>query len=631
MKKFAVIFLSLFLVLSLVACSAGMEQPVETSSPGSAATPTSESGIPSSVSTEAEESPPQSVADALAENQRTHDDPGDTIWDSAEVISIALNGDAIEADHDVVTVDGATLTITKGGTYSLSGTLNDGQVTVDTQDEAVVRLILNGVAISSASGSVIQVTDAEKVVIMLADGTNNKITDASEYSFADAETDEPNAAIFSTTDLTIAGAGALIVEGNFNDGIASKDGLVIAGGSIEVAAVDDGVRGKDYLVVRGGNVVVAAGGDGLKADNEEDANRGYVLIESGLLDIQAGGDGIDAATDVIITGGEVNVSAGGGSTQYADGSTSAKGIVGTVSVMIAGGVFNIDADDDGVHSNGSITVSAGETGIASGDDGLHADESLTIGGGIIRIASCYEGLESAVITIDAGDIEIHASDDGINVAGGVDESGMLPGGRPRPGAPGQDIFTTSGNYYLNINGGAILVDAGGDGLDVNGAITMTDGVVLINGPTENMNGALDYMSGFKMTGGTLVAVGSAGMAMAPDQSSSQYSILVNFTSMLRSGTAIHIQDSAGENLLTFVPTKSFQSVAFSSPQLVSGETYQIYLGGSVAGNSLGGLYLDGISDPGELYAEIEISGVVTILGGGGMMGGGPPGRPRNRP
>ncbi len=633
MKKFAVIILSLFLILSLAACSAGAEQPVDTSSLGSAATPASESGLLSSGSTEVEESSQQSVAAALAENQTTHDDPDDYTWASTEVIPIALNGDAIEADHDGVTFDGATLTITKAGIYSLSGRLTDGQVIVDTQDEAVVRLILNGVEISSAIGSAVQVLAAEKVVIVLADGTTNRISDGSEYTFADAETDEPNAAVFCAADLTIAGAGALMVEGNYNDGIASKDGLIIAGGKIEVTAVDDGIRGKDYLVIGDANVVVAAGGDGLKADNEEEAERGYVVIESGSVEIEADGDGIDAATDVIVSGGEISVSSGGRAS-FVGESSSAKGIVGSSSVMIVGGVFNIDAADDAVHSNGSITVSAGEMEIASGDDGMHADEALTISGGAIRIADCYEGLESAVITIDAGDIQIHASDDGINVAGGADGSGMPPGDRQRPGgmgAPGQDAFTANGNYYLTINGGVILVDAGGDGLDVNGAITMTDGVVLINGPTENMNGALDYMSGFELTGGTLVAVGSAGMAMAPDQSSSQYSILVNFNSMRPSGTIIHIQDSAGENVLTFEPTKSFQSIEFSSPQLASGETYQIYLGGSASGNSLGGLYLNGVSNPGSQYAEIEISGVVTTLGGSGMMGGGPPGPPRNRP
>jgi hypothetical protein len=571
-----------------------------------------------------------SVTTLLAENQQTHEDGSDYIWDSASVVPISLNGDSIQAVGTGVKTAGTTLSITAAGTYRLSGELIEGKINVDAGDDAIVRLILDGVELGSSTGSPLHIISADKVVIILADGAVNKITDASEYTFQNADTDEPNAAIYSAADLTITGKGTLKVEGNYNDGIASKDGFIIAGGTVKVKAVDDGIRGKDYVVVRDASLQIESGGDGIKSDNEEDAARGYVWIESGIVDIAAGRDGIDAATDVIVSGGNIQVSSGGGSTINLDESTSAKGIKGTVSVMIVNGAFTVDSADDAIHSNGSITIDGGDYDLATGDDGMHSDETLTINGGRFRIATSYEGLESAVITINAGDIEINSSDDGINVAGGLDASGMAPGtmrgGRMPPGSmtgPGQDAFAASGDYHLYIHGGTIFVNADGDGLDINGAVEMTDGLVLINGPTQNMNGALDYMAGFKISGGFLVAVGSAGMAMAPDQTSSQNSILINLSSAQPAGTVIHIENSSAENLLTFEPAKPYQSIAFSSPQLINGETYQIYLGGSANGTTAGGLYLDGTYTHGKEYAAIDLTGVVTLVGNAGMMGGSP--------
>ncbi len=181
--------------------------------------------------------------------------------------------------------------------------------------------------------------------------------------------------------------------------------------------------------------------------------------------------------------------------------------------------------------------------------------------------------------------------------------------------------TTTGDYYLYINGGYIYVDADGDGLDINGAIAMTGGTVLVNGPTENMNGALDYDGGFSLSGGFLVAAGSAGMAQAPDGSSSQNSLLINLNGSLPAGTLIHIQNSAGEDILTFAATKQYQSIAFSSPELVNGETYTVYYGGSSSGSLVDGLYQDGAYSAGTELTSFTVSGVVTMIGSGGGGGG----------
>ncbi len=534
--------------------------------------------------------------------------------DAAAAVQIALAGNSITADDAGVTVDGSRATITAAGSYTLSGALADGQIVVDTQDQAPVRLILNGVEIANSTGAPIHVANAESVEIVLASGTANILTDAATYLFPDPAEDEPNAALFSKADLTISGDGALTVTGNYNDGIASKDGLVIASGAITVNAVDDGIRGKDYLVIENGVIAVQAQGDGLKADNEEAADKGYIEIQDGVIAVTAGGDGIAAETDVRISGGQFEIVSGGGSANYIEDGPSAKGIKAGVSIVIEDGVFAVDAADDALHANDSITIDAGSFTLASGDDAIHADTAITINDGQIEITRSTEGIESGLITINGGDIALTSSDDGINISFDDDTAtgAAAPGGMP--GGFGQNPTTYTGDHYLYIHGGNILVIADGDGLDSNGAIEMTGGVVVIHGPTRNDNGALDYDGTFNISGGLLVAAGSAGMAQAPSPSSSQPSLLLNFPSPLAAGTLIHLQIEGGDSLLTFAPRRMFQSLVFSSPDLIQGDTIEVYVGGSAAEPLAGGLY-QGTYTPGELAGSIPIVDMVTMVGG----------------
>lgn len=156
-----------------------------------------------------------------------------------------------------------------------------------------------------------------------------------------------------------------------------------------------------------------------------------------------------------------------------------------------------------------------------------------------------------------------------------------------------------------------MIDAAGDGIDVNGSIEMTKGVVIINSPLSNMDSALDYDRSFKITGGLMVAAGSSGMAQAPDMSSTQYSVSINFRTALSSGTLVHIQTDEGEGILSFAPTKTYQSIVFSSPELKKGSAYDVYYGGISTGTEKDGLYGDGIYTPGTQYTSFTISGIVT--------------------
>jgi len=552
------------------------------------------------VSCAKEDIEPISIGDEITANESTHEDPADYIWDSNTVIPITLNGSSIACASEGVTISGNKITITAANNYSISGTLTDGQVTVNTTDKGTVRLILNGAHITHSTGAGIYIESAKKVVLVLPEGTENSVTDGATY-VASSSSDESNAAIFSMADLTVYGSGKLVVTGNYQDGITSKDGLIIKNSTLEVTAVDDAIRGKDYLVVSEANLTLTAGGDGLKSDNEEDTNRGFISIASGTFHITATSDALDAQTDVIITGGNFNLISGGGSSKTVASTASAKGIKGGTLVIIEAGTFTINSADDALHTNGQLAIEGGTFTLSTADDGIHANTSLEVNGGDIRIAKCYEGLESASVTVNGGTIYLSSSDDGLNGADGT-----------TGGMGGQGM--SAGTCSVSINGGTLYVHAGGDGLDVNGSLSISGGIIVVDGPTANDNGALDYDSSCKVTGGFLIASGSSGMAQAPSTNSSQYSLLITFSSAQKANAIFHIQDSNGEEICTYAPPKKYQAVAFSSPKLVKGSTYDIYIGGTSTGTPNNGLYTDGSYTAGTKYASFTVSSSVTKLG-----------------
>lgn len=323
----------LFVLTVAVACIAGAAAACSGSSGGgSTSAPGGESTTASPGSSNGATASGTVVATSTASTgdgslQRSaHDVPGDYVWNDSEVTEIVLKGNSASASSSAVKVNGATVTVTGAGTFRLGGTLDDGQVVVDAGKNDVVRLILDGVDITNSKGAAIAVEKAARVVVILEEGSKNRLADGSAYVFPDQASDEPNATLFSKANLTIAGKGALEVTGRYNDGIATKDGLVIAGGTIGVDAIDDGIRGKDYIVVRDGKIEVKAGGDGLKADNEEDASLGYVAVMAGQLTITSGRDGIDAATDALIADGTIAINTGGGASGSLGTDVSAKGI-----------------------------------------------------------------------------------------------------------------------------------------------------------------------------------------------------------------------------------------------------------------------------------------------------------------
>ena len=568
---------------------------------------------------------------------------------------IKLSDNNTTVDGEGVTVENNTITITNAGTYSVSGSLSDGQVIINTNKEEKTYILLDGAKITCSNSAAINVISSKKTVISLADGTKNYIKDGSEYVFEDETTDEPNAAIFSKEDLTFIGTGSLEVSGNYDRAIVSKDDLVIQDGNINVTSVGDALRGKDSVVVTGGKITINAGGDGIKSNNTEDTSKGYVSIEGGKLDITAGQDGIQGETNTLIKAGDIKISSGGGSansssdknnqewgnwggrpdqiskgpneqttttenTDTSEESTSAKGIKAGVNITIDGGTIDIDSSDDSIHSNYSLLINSGTINMSSGDDGIHSDSTLEINGGDINLTKSYEGIESEVITINDGKIHVVTSDDGMNAAGGNDGSSMN-------GRPGQNNFASESNGAININGGYIVVDADGDGIGSNGNIEMTDGVVIVNGPTNGGNGALDYDGNFNISGGTLITAGGLGMVQTPSDSSSQNSLNIS-VSQQDANSIIHVEDESGNNVLTFAPSKTYQSVVVSSPEIKSNSTYKVYVGGSSTGTQSDGLYSGGTYSNGTEVGSTTVSSSITSITQDGISSGGSIGMPR---
>jgi hypothetical protein len=375
----------------------------------------------------------------------------DSSYNESECTKINLSGSGATVSGSGVTVENGNITITSVGSYIISGTLTDGSIKVNCSEKGTVRLILNGASISSSSTAPVVVEEAKKVLVTLADGTTNTITDKTRQSVDD---EDFSSAVYSKADLVFNGSGTLNVNAGYRNGIKSTDDLKVVSGTFNITSNEDGIIGKDLLGIKDGKFTIKSGSDGMKSTYDTDTSKG----------------------NIVITGGE----------------------------------FDITASNDGIHCNEDILISGGNLTISSGDDGVHADDNLQVDGGTIDIKKCCEGLEGVQITLNDGDISIVASDDGINAADGSSSSGMGMGG-----FGGGQASSSDSSVLLTINGGNIFVNAGGDGLDSNGNIVMNGGNVTVLGPTSDGDTALDFDGTFTINGGVLMAFGSSGMLETP--------------------------------------------------------------------------------------------------------------------
>lgn len=523
-------------------------------------------------------------------------------------VVIDLNNGSPKCANSSVKIDGTTVTILAGGKYTITGTMEEGQILVSPEaaDENNVKIMLDGVSISNSKKAPFVSTAAGKTVITLKKGTQNIINDLREANpenstdssaSATTETEEDNdAAIWCANDLSINGLGSLKVTANYDNGIKSKDDLVIYDGIIDVDAAQNVLAGNDSVAIKAGTFTLKGGNNGIRCKTNDDSTKGYIVIDGGTFDIQVTGSAIKSEFTVIINSGKLSISAG--------------------------------------------------------NDAVHGEYGVQVNNGSVSAPKCEEGIEGAYIVINDGEVDITSSDDGINASNSIGETtdsnngnnfdmnmfnpdnakpeGMKPedatgenpgmqkpnrGQRPNGEVPqmpndaarggkggmggmgGMDVEDAS----LIINGGKIRVNAGGDGLDSNGEITINGGEIYVNGPTDNGNCAIDSGKEILINSGTAIIVGSSGMLEAPSTNGKQNTIVAVFNS-LPAGSVVAIKDEAGNEIMSYESPKTFSSLIYSSDKLETGKAYTVSSGETTLGT-------------------LTISQTVTTLGNGVGMGG----------
>ena len=592
--------------------------------------------VSSETETNAEETSAQSEAGSYSSaDMFTERDLAGTYEESGAVY-VTLSGDGIIGETDGVAINGQTVTITAEGTYIFSGTLSEGQIVVDA-DNAKVQIVFDNVDITCASSAAVYVKSAEKVFVTLAEGSQNTLRNTDEYVAIDDN--NIDAVIFAKSDLTLNGTGSLTIISAEGHGIVSKDDLKITGGTYDITAAGHALSGKDSVRIADGTFILTAEKDGIHAENADDEEKGYIYIADGDFTITSDGDGMDASNIVQIEDGTLDITAGGGAanslkthesdmpgggmsqnierpdgesmpqmgekpdeesmsqmgekpdgenmpqdTTTDESGTSTKGIKAGGGMYLNGGTYQIDSADDSIHSNANITIADGTYTLATGDDGVHADDALTVNGGTITVTESYEGLEGLTVTINDGTIDITARDDGINTAGGTDQSGFGTFGDHFKGMDSADDETeetTDNEMWMELNGGYIHILAGGDGVDSNGDLTINGGEIYIDGPSDNGNSAIDYgdRSSAYVNGGMLVAIGSSGMAEGMSDSSKQEVLMVKLGEQMEAGD-VELTDNEGNVIVSYTALKSYDCVIISTAEVESGATYTLTTSGT---------------------------------------------------
>jgi len=507
-------------------------------------------------------------------------------------VKIVLDNDRVLCSSKKVSVDNSHITINGGGVYIISGTLENGHITVNSTDNNTVRLVLDNVSITSKDYSAIVIEQAEKTVISLPEGTKNTVTDGKSYTVSSETVDIPTAAVYSRDDLTINGKGSLTVNGNAYDGIKANDNLIITECNITVNSADEGINANDSIYIPNARINIASVSDSIRCEGT-DVSKNFIAIDNSELTIRSDADGIYCAGAVYSQNTFFDISTGNGAEEtvpageYGGGkggfrssgntpvndAPSTKAVKAGTHLSLINVYCIIDSEDDALHSDGDIFIKDGNYDISTGNDAVHAEKELVMSPEEFRIAKCLEGLEGAYITVNSGNISIVSRDDAINAVG-YNSSGFT---KPMMGNSNEPI--NQEDIYLNINGGTILVETSGDGVDSNGAARISGGNIYVYGPENGGNGSLDFQNGLLIDGGTILAAGSSGMAELPHGDSEQISLSFYLAENYSAGSRIEIADKDGKILISGNSSKRFNWVCASCPELREKETYYLLIDG----------------------------------------------------
>ena len=486
-----------------------------------------------------------------------------------------ISGGGLTLEDDVVT-------ITSPGAYEISGSSETGRIIVDTDTTGTVHLILKDVSLTSNDGPVLTVTNADSTIIEVPENTTSTITVSGQNE------DEKDSAIYAKDDLTITGSGTLVITSSDGDAIHANDSLIVEDVTLDITSGDDGIDVNDDISITNANISILAGGgyeNGTSKQDDfsqmpnmndrpqDDGNRpeGFEPNqEEGErpqdFDPSLQGDTSEDMTqkeppqhdgDFNPQGKEESPKQNEESAEEDSDTPKAKGIKNGLNLNITDSTLSINSSDDAINSEGDIVISNSTLTISAGDDGIHSDASLTIDSDI-TIEHSYEGLEALNLTINSGNISVTSSDDGINT---VDASAT------------NDMQADSS--FLTINGGNITVYAEGDGVDMNGNGEMNNGLLLVYGPQNGGNGALDFNGTFNVNGGMVLAGGASGMAVMPSETSAVNILMIDATG------DIEIKDSDGNVCFSYSSEKSYQNLVIASSDLELNKEYTIYEDGEI--------------------------------------------------
>lgn len=494
----------------------------------------------------------------------TKEDTDVTHADDAENYRVSITGDfTVTSDtSDGVTQSGSVYTITKAGEYTVAGLLSEGQLIVDAGDEDEVTIVLNGTSITCSSGSPIYVKNASEVKIKSEENSFNEVIDNRTEATEDSSDDAVNAAIYATCDLKLVGKGALVVTGNYNNGIQSKDDLSIKNVIVKVTAVNNAVKGNNAVDIESGNIIaISAKGDGIKTSNSNISNKGnqkgIVTITGGNIDIYAACDGIDASYGADISGdGNLNIytdtyseyseevtssGSSSGTSSGRDSSANKSASANTVSYVAAsdtianapggfggGNMGGMDGQNGGNKAGGDRLGMPGdfnESGNSSGQSystkGIKAESEINISGFTINISSTDDGIHAnsdsgvletgedgkGTIVINGGSITISSGDDGMHADKQLDvNDGYI---NVVTSYEGLEAIT------INLNGGKIYVYATDDGINACTGDGKTSPIVNVTGgyidvtTTSGDTDGIDSNGNYVQTGGFVLVKGGS--------------------------------------------------------------------------------------------------------------------------